>query len=193
MTMRPGSLRYMFSRRGLAIAMLTMAIYVVLLIPFKQFVILDTITEIRPAGAVPVVMAVLLGPGAALGSAFGNLIGDVLGGTLTMGSIGGFVGNFFFAYVAWAVWNELSSSIRTDFDTRSAGHFIVAAVVASVACGAIIALGLELTGLAPLVDMFGVITLNDIVWTCTLGLIITWLLYPRTIKYRRDMHLVDQE
>lgn len=165
-------------------ALVTTVLYAVLLIPFKEFVLVETITEIRPAGAVPVIMAILFGPGAALGSAVGNLIGDIFGGTFTWGSIGGFIGNFAFALVALLVWNELGSKAMDRFDLRSACHYLIAAIVASVACAAIIAVGLEVFGMVDLVTSFGIIALNDIVWTCTLGTMVMWLLYSRVERYR---------
>jgi energy-coupling factor transport system substrate-specific component len=162
------------SRRGLKVALLTMVIYVLLLLPFKQFVLIDAITEVRPAGAIPVVMAVLLGPGAALGAAFGNLLGDACGGTLTISSIPGFLGNFALAFVAWAVWTELGSNARRAFGLKAAVHFVIAAIVASVVCALIIATGVQLLGMAPLPVLFGIIALNNITWTCTLGLFLAW-------------------
>jgi energy-coupling factor transport system substrate-specific component len=184
--MTPSILGEMFGKRGLQVALVTAVLYAVLLIPFKQFVIVDAITEIRPAGAVPVAMAILFGPGAALGSAVGNLIGDILGGTLTMGSIGGFIGNFTLAFVAWLVWDELGSGSKYRFDLRSAGHYLIAVIVSSVACAVIIAVGLEMFGLVDLVTAFGIISLNNLVWTCTLGTAVVWLAYPRLARYRSD-------
>lgn len=172
--------REMFSRRGLSIALMTSVIYVLLLLPFKQFVIIDSIAEIRPASAIPVVMAVLFGPGAALGAAFGNLAGDVLGGTFTAGSAAGFLGNFALALVAWAVWVELSSSRRESRGLRLVGHFLIAATAACVAKALIIATGLQLLGLAPFTELFAVVALNDIVWTSTFGVVLFWILRNRT-------------
>jgi energy-coupling factor transport system substrate-specific component len=168
----------MFGRQGLKIALLTMTIYVLLLIPFKQFVIVDTLTEIRPAGAIPVVMAVLFGPGAALGAAFGNLIGDTLGGTLTLGSIPGFIGNFALSFVAWGVWTLLISGKAPSVGLRTIVAFLTAGIAASIACALIIAAGLDLLGLAPFALLFGIIALNDIVWSCTFGLFLV-LFYSR--------------
>jgi energy-coupling factor transport system substrate-specific component len=168
--------REILSARGLKVALLTMVLYAILLIPFKQFVIIDLITEVRPAGAIPVVLAVLLGPGAALGAAFGNLIGDAAGGTLTLSSIPGFIGNFAYAFVAWAVWTDLRRG-ESGFGARGAAHFVVAAIVGSAACALIIAAGVDLLGMAPFTFLFGVIILNNVTWSCTLGLLLVWARY----------------
>jgi energy-coupling factor transport system substrate-specific component len=184
MNMRNGPIQAMFGKQGLMVALLTAVLYFLMIIPYKHFTILDTITGIRPGAAIPVMMAILFGPGAALGAAFGNLMGDIFGGSLTMGSIGGFIGNFAFAFVAWVVWNELEPIAREKIDIRSVGHYLVAAIVASVVCALTIAVGLEIFGLADLAWIFGVISLNDIAWTCTLGLVAFVTLYEVTTKYR---------
>lgn len=183
--MRPAVLTEMFSKRGLKVALVTAVIYALLLIPFKQFVLVDTITEIRPANIVPIIMVILFGPGAALGAAMGNLVGDLFG-TLTWGSVGGLIGNFAFALVAWLVWSKLAAKLSGRFDARAAGHYLAAAVAGSLACAVIIAIGLQLLGLAPLLDMFAIIALNNIAWTCTLGLAVFWLLYGKVRSARSD-------
>lgn len=170
------ALKEMGSRNGLKVALATMLLYAILLIPFKQFVIVDMITEVRPAGAIPVTMGVLFGPGAAVGAAFGNLIGDALGGTLTASSIFGFVGNFAYALVAWAVWAALRRD-RGGFNVLAALHFIIAAVCASAACAFIIAAGVDLMGMAPFALIFAIIIVNNVTWSCTLGLLLVFIWY----------------
>ena len=82
---------------------LSAAIYAAVLIPFKGFPIVPGYIELRPANAFPVVFGLLFGPAGAWGAAIGNLIGDFFG-TLTLGSVGGFVGNFFLAYLPYKMW-----------------------------------------------------------------------------------------
>ena len=79
---------------------LSAAIYAAVLIPFKGFTIVPGYIEIRPANAFPVVFGLLFGPAGAWGAAIGNLIGDFFG-TLTLESVGGFVVNFFLAYLPY--------------------------------------------------------------------------------------------
>jgi len=168
----------MFSRRGLKAALITAIVYALLLIPFKQFVIIESVTEVRPANIVPVIAGILLGPGAALGSAFGNLVGDMFG-TLTWASIAGFIGNFAFAFVAWLVWTKVRMQDSERFDLRAIGRYLAAAIAGSVVCAAIAALGFELTGLGGFVEIFITISVNNLSWTCSLGLIMVWALYGR--------------
>ena len=82
---------------------LSAAIYAALLIPFKGIPLVPGFIEIRPANAFPVVFGLLFGPAGAWGAAIGNLIGDFFG-TLSLGSIGGFVGNFFLALLPYKMW-----------------------------------------------------------------------------------------
>jgi len=55
---------------------LSAAIYAAVLIPFKGFVIIPSLTEVRPANVFPFVFGLLFGPAGAWGAAIGNLIGD---------------------------------------------------------------------------------------------------------------------
>lgn len=86
---------------------LTAAVYAAILIPLKGIPLIPGITELRPANVVPVVFSLLFGPAAAWGSAFGNLIGDFFG-TLGLGSLFGFVGNFFYGLIPYKLWNVSS-------------------------------------------------------------------------------------
>ncbi len=85
--------------RMIILVALSAAIYATGLIAFKGIVILvPGITEVRPANVFPIVFGLLFGPAAAWGSAIGNTIGDVIGGTLSLGSIFGFLGNFYLSF-----------------------------------------------------------------------------------------------
>jgi energy-coupling factor transport system substrate-specific component len=186
--MRFAILAEMFSKRGLKAALVTTVIYALFLIPFKQFVIIDSITEVRPGNMVPVIMGIMLGPGAALGAGIGNLLADLFG-TLTWGSIGGFIGNFAFALVAWWVWSKLAAKAAERFDLRAAGRYLVAAIAGGLVSAGIIATGLELFGLGGLVGTFAIIALNNLIWACTLGLVVAWLLYGRIRKNEQERML----
>jgi energy-coupling factor transport system substrate-specific component len=188
--MRSAILPEIFSKRGLRAALITTIIYSLLLIPFKQFVIIDSITEVRPANVVPVIMGILLGPGAAVGAAAGNLVGDLFG-TLTWGSVGGFVGNFAFALFAWLTWSRLAALDAEKFDIKAAGRYLVAAIVASLVCAGIIAAGLQLAGIGDLIDAFVIIAVNNLSWTCSLGLIIIWPMYGPIRKREQERAIAE--
>ena len=98
---------------------LSAAIYAAVLIPFKGFPIVPGYIELRPANAFPVVFGLLFGPAGAWGAAIGNPIGDFVG-TLTVGSVGGFVGNFFLAYLPYKMWGAYFRSdenMETNVDS----------------------------------------------------------------------------
>lgn len=165
---------------------LTAAVYAAILIPLKGIPLIPGITEIRPANVVPVVFSLLFGPAAAWGAAFGNLIGDFFG-TLGLGSIFGFVGNFFYGYVPYKVWGRLGPlSSGRDLGVRSARQiveYVLAALLASAACAVFIAWGVDLFGLVPFGFLAPIITLNNFVASALLGPFLLWLLYPRARRW----------
>jgi energy-coupling factor transport system substrate-specific component len=132
---------------------LSAGLYAALLIPFKGFVLIPGITEIRPASALPIVLGLLFGPAGAWGSAIGNLIGDFFG-TLGIGSLFGFVGNFMFAYVPYKLWINLGLISKEDREPdlktgRKILAYVVVSILGSAACALPIAWGLELLGMVP--------------------------------------------
>jgi energy-coupling factor transport system substrate-specific component len=161
-------------------------LYAAILIPFKGFVLIPGITEIRPASALPVVFGLLFGPAGAWGSAIGNLIGDFFG-TIGIGSIFGFVGNFFFAYVPYKLWNSLLAKADDKEPNLKSGRkvvaYIVAALAGSVACGLFIAWGLDLLKMVPFAALGTIIAMNNSVPSIILGLPLLAILYPRIKKW----------
>jgi energy-coupling factor transport system substrate-specific component len=161
------------------------AVYAAVLLPFKVFTILPGLTSIRPANVFPVVFGIMFGPAAAWGSAIGNLIGDVFGGTFGPGSLGGFVGNFFFGYVGYKMWGNLgplSSGVEPDFRSkvpRQLVEYVIVAVAASAACAAIIAWVADALGLVPFSVLAPIIVTNNSISAVILGPPLLYLTYPR--------------
>lgn len=158
---------------------ITAAIYAGMLIPFKPIQIIPGLTELRPASAIPVLFGVLFGPAAAWGSAIGNLIADFFG-MLSLGSIFGFIGNFFFSYTAYKLWRILVK--ETTIGIKQLGIFIFISIVASFICALIIGLGVELIKIAPGMVIFLVIFTNNSIMSSVLGSILLKLLYKRIEK-----------
>jgi energy-coupling factor transport system substrate-specific component len=131
---------------------LTAAVYAALLIPFKGIPLIPGFTEIRVGTVVPVVFGILFGPAGAWGSALGNLIGDFFG-TLSLGTLFGFIGNFFFALVSYKVWRRMPwFSLESGVNMKSGkevSEFVMVVVISSIVCSLIISWGLELLGLYP--------------------------------------------
>jgi len=168
------------------LAALTAAVYAAILIPLKGFPLIPGFTEFRPANVVPIVFGLLFGPAGAWGSALGNLIGDFFG-TLSLGSLFGFVGNFFYGFVGYKVWGHMGwLSSGKGVDIRSGRQFLEYALVvflSSAICAAIIAWGLELLGLLPFAILGSIITLNNFFTSIVLGPLLLWLLYPRVYRW----------
>ncbi len=165
---------------------LTAAVYAAILIPLKGIPLIPGVTEIRPANVVPVVFSLLFGPAAAWGSAFGNLIGDFFG-TLGLGSLFGFVGNFFYGFIPYKLWGRMGPlSSKQGLEARSARQileYMLAAFLASATCAAFIAWGLELFGLVPFAVVGPIITFNNFIAAALLGPFLLWLMYPRAKRW----------
>lgn len=165
---------------------LTAAVYAAILIPLKGIPLIPGITEVRPANVVPVVFSLLFGPAAAWGSAFGNLIGDFFG-TLGLGSIFGFIGNFFYGLVGYKLWGKmgpLSSGQPLEVRSRrQVVEFLLVALLSSIACAVFIAWGVDLFGLVPFGFLGPIITLNNFIAAAILGPFLLWLLYPRAKRW----------
>ena len=162
---------------------LTAAIYAAILVPFKAIPIIPGFTEIRPAVVVPVVFGILFGPAGAWGSAFGNLIGDFFG-TLGISSLFGFIGNFFFAYVAYKLCSHFAGyNIKDLRSKKSIIQIISACFLASAVCALFIAWGLEIMQLLPFAVLGSVITVNNFIATALLSPFLLWILYPRVQQW----------
>ncbi|KAB1189212.1 QueT transporter family protein [Haloferax sp. MBLA0077] len=159
------------------------AVYMAALIPFKGFVIVPGFTEVRPANVLPVALGLLFGPATAWGAAFGNLFSDAFGGTLTVGSVFGFVGNFFSGFVAYKLWGHLGRlSSHEKPNMRSLPQlveFVVISFVSAAGTAAIIAWGVDLLGLFPFSVFALIISVNNFLAAAVIGPPILYLLYPR--------------
>lgn len=172
---------------------LSAGLYAALLIPFKGFVLIPGITEFRPASALPVVLGLLFGPAGAWGSAIGNLIGDFFG-SLGIGSIGGFVGNFMFAYVPYKLWVNFGFAAGGKYepDLKSGKNifaYVIVSILGAAACALPIAWFLDLLGMVPFAALGSIITLNNSIPSIILGIPVMLILYPRIVKW--DLLWVD--
>ena len=165
---------------------LSAAIYAAVLIPFKGFPLVPGYIELRPANAFPIVFGLLFGPAGAWGAAIGNLIGDFFG-TLTLGSVGGFVGNFFLALLPYKIWSTFfrrDENMETNVDSgKKLGVYIAAAILASTVCAVIISWWVDLLGLAPFIIFLALILFNNAIVGGILGPILLLALYPRVKRW----------
>ena len=165
---------------------LSAAIYAAVLIPFKGFPLVPGYIELRPANAFPIVFGLLFGPAGAWGSAIGNLIGDFFG-TLSLGSLGGFVGNFFLAllpYKMWSVFFRRDENMEENVDSaKKFGVYILVTILASTVCAVIIAWWVDLLGLFPFRVFFALILFNNAIMAGVLGPVLLLALYPRVKRW----------
>jgi len=160
---------------------LTAALYAAILIPFKGIPLIPGITEIRPAQIIAATFPLFFGPAGAWGLAIGNLIGDMFG-TLGVGSIFGFIGNFFIGVVLYKLWRTFGK----EAVVKSGKDFAVYAfcvICGAFLCGAIIAWGLEVLGILPFAALGTIIPLNNTIMPLVLGPALIALLYPRIKKW----------
>src|SRR5919199_3358006 len=165
---------------------LSAAIYAAVLIPFKGFTIVPGYIEIRPANVFPVVFGLLFGPAGAWGSAIGNLIGDFFG-TLSLGSVAGFVGNFFLAYLPYKMWSTYfrrDENIETNVNSgKKLGVYLLVTILASVVCAVIISWLVDLLGLIPFKVTLPLIVFNNAIMAGVLGPLLLLALYPRVKRW----------
>jgi len=159
----------------LTVGALLTAIFAVTALAFKGFVIIPGITEIRPVNAFPICFGLLFGNVGAIACGLGNFIGDLVGGTLTLGSVGGFIGNYAMAYVPFKVWQGIK---RKDEEALILGSwrqyalFFFLCVLSSTTAAGIIPLFTDIIQMAPYTILFGIILVNDLVAELLLGTII---------------------
>ncbi len=176
--------------RMIVLVALSAAIYAAFLIVFKGGIpIIPGITEVRPANVFPPVFSLLFGPAGAWGSAIGNFIGDLFGGTLGIGSIFGFIGNFFMGFIPYKMWGAtfgLLNKSNMDQNANSVQKIVafeIVALVSSAACGIIISWYLDLAKIVPFAFLSITITLNNFLAACVVGPILLVLLYPRVKRW----------
>jgi energy-coupling factor transport system substrate-specific component len=163
---------------------LSAAIYAAVLIPFKGFVLVPGFTEVRPANVFPFVFGLLFGPAGAWGAAIGNLIGDFFG-TLGLGSIAGFIGNFFLGFIPYKLWGAFFSRepSQTINSRRKLIGFSAIVVLASAICALWIAWFNDLLGNVPFAALGSIITVNNAIMGLILGPFLLALLYPRVRRW----------
>lgn len=175
--------------RMIVFVAITAALYAAILIPFSVLPIIPGFTNIRPGIVVPIICAFFFGPAAAWGAGFGNVIGDIFCGMFGVGSLFGFVGNWAFAFIPYALWKALA---RREPPLRSASQwaiFLLIVVTSSAACGGIVAWGcVDVMGILPPSLRIGLIIFaNNAGISVVLAPICLALLYPR-LKNRGSLY-----
>jgi energy-coupling factor transport system substrate-specific component len=165
---------------------LSAAIYAAVLIPFKGFTIIPGFTEVRPANVFPFVFGLLFGPAGAWGAAIGNLIGDFFG-TLGIGSIFGFIGNFFLGFLPYKLWGSFfrrGENMEPNVNSgKKLAVYAAVTIIASVVCAIWIAWFNDLIGFVPFAALGSIITVNNAIVGLVLGPVLLLVLYPRVKRW----------
>ncbi len=172
--------------RMIVLTSITAAVYSAIMIPFKGFQIIPGFTEVRPAAAIPVTFGILFGPAGAWGSAIGNFIGD-LAGTFSLASIPGFIGNFFFALVAYKLWGyfKIRMEEKKGFfrDSKRIILIILISLFSSLTVSFIIGEGVMMLGFYPFKVLAPIIAINNFLANLILTPFLIEILYPRVEKW----------
>src|SRR5918999_1052631 len=165
---------------------LSAAIYAAILIPTQSFVIIPGFTNLRPANVFPFVFGLLFGPAGAWGAAIGNLINDFFG-TLNIGSIFGFVGNFFLGFLPYKLWGSFfrrSENMEQNVNSgKKLAVFIAIVILASSVCAVWIAWFNDLIGFVPFAALGSIIVVNNALAGLVLGPVLLLVLYPRVKRW----------
>ena len=130
-----------------ALTALSAALYAAVLIPFKSFQIMPGI-EVRVGTAIIPALGIFFGPAGAWGAAIGNIIGDFFG-SIGIGSIFGFLGNFFFAFASYKIWYSGDDNFPLITTSAKVGKYVVASLFGTGSLIAWLCFGLALIGSLP--------------------------------------------
>jgi energy-coupling factor transport system substrate-specific component len=165
---------------------LSAAIYAAFLIVTQGLVIIPGFTNLRPGNVFPFVFGLLFGPAGAWGAAIGNLINDFFG-TLGLGSIAGFVGNFFLGFLPYKMWGAFFRRGENMEQNTNTGKklvvYVAIAILASVTCAVWIAWFNDLLGNVPFTVLASIISINNAIVGVILGPILLLALYPRVKRW----------
>jgi len=104
-------------------------------------------------------------------------------GTLTLGSIGGFVGNFLLGYIPYKLWGAIFYNSKDKEPSINSGKklaaYIAVVIVSSAACALVISWFADLIKLAPFAALSVIITINNAIAGIVLGPFILLIIYPR--------------
>ncbi len=164
--------------------LLTMVPFAVLGAAFKVMVLVEGLTEVRPANAIPIVTGLLFGPIGGLGCAVGNLIADCFG-TLNLTSLLGLIGNFMAAYIPYRMWHALSLEQPNVHTWKNIFLYIWISAVGAVSCAWILGFGLELFFSLWIDTIFKYVLLNNFGFSIALGLPVFALMCSDSIRLTR--------
>ncbi|KZX10306.1 SpoIIE family protein phosphatase [Methanobrevibacter curvatus] len=124
------------NKRKMTVFIICSLLFIVVAVPFRYFFPIFTISEMRPASALPPVFGMMFGFWGALGAAFGNLISDIIAGYPLSILIVGFLAQFLFGYIAYKLWYGISLNGKFTFPRLDSVNnllkFIIVIIITSV-------------------------------------------------------------
>lgn len=158
--------------------LLTAILYFGLLYPFQALTFFEGYADFGRVGVgIPIAFSFFFGPAAAWGAAIGNIICDIAIAHVDLSSFFGLVGNFLLGYIPYKLWSRITNKKPDLRSIKKFTLFMGIAVIASVLCGVVIALGLYWLGYAPFLPTLLIISVTNSIWAVTIGGTILILAY----------------
>ena len=158
--------------------LLTAILYFGLLYPFQALTFFEGYADFGRVGVgIPIAFSFFFGPAAAWGAAIGNIICDIAIAHVDLSSFFGLVGNFLLGYIPYKLWSRITNKKPDLRSIKKFTLFMGVAVIASVLCGVVIALGLYWLGYAPFLPSLLIISVTNSIWAATIGGTILILAY----------------
>ena len=149
--------------------LLTAIPFAVLGIAFKVMTLIEGLTEIRPANAIPIVAGLLFGPYGAIGCAVGNLVADCFG-TLNLTSILGVIGNFMAAFIPWKLWYLFKKEKPNVHTYKNIAVYIFLSLVSALSVAWILGFGLEVFFNMWIKEIYKYVFINNLAFSIGLGM-----------------------
>ncbi|MDR0913010.1 MAG: SpoIIE family protein phosphatase [Methanobrevibacter sp.] len=152
-------------------------IFVLLELPFQEFLAIAPGTQIRPAAALPIVFGLLFGPYGAFGVATGNLLCDYIDGSSIETMIIGFLVQFLFGYMFYKFWYTFKISDGDNLPRLNSVNNLIKYVVilffVSLLTTGLLGFLLDFSNIANFISFTTlVIQFNDFNFAMSIGIVI---------------------
>lgn len=148
---------------------------------FKVMTLVEGLTEIRPANAIPIIAGLLCGPAGAAGCAVGNLAADCFG-SLSWASVLGVLGNFAAAWLPWRLWYVMSREKPNVHTCKNLGIFACLSLISALTVAWFLSFGLELFFGSWIENIYRYIFNNNFLFSLGLGLPLFIVLTSDSVK-----------
>ena len=162
---------------GLKRALLTAALFFLVTMPFRELFRVSAVTEMRPAGALPPVLGLMLGVPGALGCAIGNLAADIVSGyNFTICALG-FGAQFLYGFLPICMWWAIRRFDKNEpqlirlRSVKNVIRYVIIILINSAVMTAVLGLIMQVTDTGSLLsDATLMIFFNNFVFSMVLGL-----------------------